>query len=189
VQTRASDLFAGGQTLSVPCRISLSILLEHFYRHELPLEESQPNQVDTPQSVASTPPSNRQAGEARSGRHISHQTSRNITEDNGHEDDNENPSPPVDRSENRTFTQVLAGLDPDSSTLGDSWEPPSGTRRSRRHCIRLQVSSQLALDDEENDDSFIPIFAAACISDPPATDGNSDPKSYKAAIESPHYDE
>jgi hypothetical protein len=133
-------------------------------------KEESKKQIDIPQPVASTPPINRQAGEAGSGRHNSHQTWKNIAEDNGHEEDDETPPPPVDKSKKTTWTGELAGLDHES-ILGDSWEPPAGTRRTRSSCIRLQESSQLAPDVEEYDDYLAPIFAAACISDSSATDG------------------
>jgi len=67
-------------------------------------------------------------------------------------------------------------------SLGDAWKPPGeGSRRNRAGT--LAASAQLALEDEEFED-VIPIHAAAVISDD-HEDGIDNPKSYKAATESP----
>jgi len=184
-------IFREDRRYTAPNAADDAILSDRFFRDVIVPEESKEEskkQIDIPQPVASTPPINRQAGEAGSGRHNSHQTSKNIAEDNGHEEDDETPPPPVDKSKKTTWTGELAGLDHES-ILGDSWEPPAGTRRTRSSCIRLQESSQLAPDNEEYDDYLAPIFAAACISDSSATDSIIDPKSLKAALESSHSDE
>jgi len=68
------------------------------------------------------------------------------------------------------------------TSLGDAWKPPA--EGSRRNCAgKLAEYAQLALEDEEFED-MIPIYAAAAISDD-YEDGIDDPKSYKAATESP----
>jgi len=56
-----------------------AILSDHFFRDVIVPEESKEElkkQIDIPQPVGSTPPINRQAGEAGSGRHNFHQTSK-----------------------------------------------------------------------------------------------------------------
>jgi len=84
-------------------------------------------------------------------------------------------SPPKPKKQSRQ----LAGLE---SSLGDAWKPPAeGSHRNRGG--KLAESAQLALEDEEFED-MIPIYAAAAISND-HEDGIDDPKSYKAATESP----
>jgi hypothetical protein len=78
-------------------------------------------------------------------------------------------------------SRELAGL---VTSLGDAWKPPArGSRRNRTGKVTLAESAQLAFEDEEFED-MIPIYPAAAISDN-HEDGIDDPKSYKAAAESP----
>jgi hypothetical protein len=75
----------------------------------------------------------------------------------------------------------LAGLE---TSLGDAWKPLAES--SRPDCAgrdMIPESAQLALDDEEFED-MIPLYAAGAISNG-HEDGIDDPKSYKAATESP----
>jgi len=75
-------------------------------------------------------------------------------------------------------SRKLAGLE---TSLGDAWKSPAeGSRRNRAG--KLAESAQLALEDEEFED-MIPSYAAAAISDD--HEDGIDPKSYKAATESP----
>jgi hypothetical protein len=75
----------------------------------------------------------------------------------------------------------LAGL---VTPLEDAWKPPAGgSRRNRTGKVALAESAKLAFEDEEFED-MIPIYPAAAISDN-HEDGIDDPKSYKAAAESP----
>ena len=88
--------------------------------------------------------------------------------------DDESPPKPKKKS------QELAGLE---TSLADAWKPPA--EGSRRNCTgkdTLAESAQLALEDEEFED-MIPIYTAAAISDD--HEDAIDPKSYKAATESP----
>jgi len=67
-------------------------------------------------------------------------------------------------------------------SLGDAWKPPAEGSRSN-HAGRVAESAQLALEDEPFE-NIIPIYAAAVISDD-HEDWINDPRSYKAATESP----
>jgi len=90
-------------------------------------------------------------------------------------DDDSPPDPPKPKKKSRK----LAGLE---SSLGDAWKPPAeGSHRNRAG--KVAVTAHLALEDEELED-MIPIYAAAAIYDD-HEDGIDDPKSYKAATESP----
>jgi len=90
-------------------------------------------------------------------------------------DDDSPPDPPKPKTKK---SGELAGL---RTSLGDAWKPPAeGSRRNRAG--KLAESAQLALEDEEFED-MIPIYAAAAISD--NHKDAIDPKSYKAATESP----
>jgi len=91
------------------------------------------------------------------------------------EDSVDDESPPKPKKQSRE----LAGLE---SSLGDAWKPPAEGHHGNRGG-KLAESAQLALEDEEFDD-MIPISAAAAISDD-HEDGINNPKSYKAATESP----
>jgi hypothetical protein len=86
------------------------------------------------------------------------------------------PEPPKPKTKK---SRELAGLE---SSHGDAWKPPAeGIHRNRAG--KLAESAQLALEDEEFED-ILPIYAAGVISDD-HLDGIDDPKSYKAATESP----
>ena len=88
------------------------------------------------------------------------------------------PDPPKPKKK----SQELAGLE---SSLGDAWKPPAeGSRRNRAGKDTLAESAQLALEDEKFED-MIPIDAAAAISNNHDHKDGIDPKSYKAAPESP----
>jgi len=92
-------------------------------------------------------------------------------------DDYSPPDPPKTKKKSRG----LAGLE---TSLGDAWKlPAEGSRQHRAG--KLAESAQVALEDEEFED-MIPIYAAAAISknDDPE-DGIDNPKSYKAATDSP----
>jgi len=67
-------------------------------------------------------------------------------------------------------------------SLRDAWKPPAKGNCPNR-AGKLAKSAQLALEDEEIDE-MVPIFTAAVISDD-HEDGIDNPKSYKAATESP----
>jgi hypothetical protein len=86
-------------------------------------------------------------------------------------------SPPKPKKKSRE----LAGLE---TLLGEAWKPPAeGNRRNRDD--KLAEFAQLALEDEEFRD-MIPIYAAAANSNNhDHQDGIHDPKSDKAATESP----
>jgi hypothetical protein len=73
----------------------------------------------------------------------------------------------------------LAGLE---TSLGEPSKPPAAGSRHNR-AGKLVESAQLALEDEEFED-MIPIYAAGAVSDN-HEDGINNPKSYKAATESP----
>ena len=89
--------------------------------------------------------------------------------------DDSPPDPPKPNKKSRE----LAGLE---TSLGDAWKPPAeGSRRNRAG--KLAESAQLALEHEEFED-MIPMYAVAVISDD-REGGIDDPKSYKAATESP----
>jgi len=89
--------------------------------------------------------------------------------------DNSPPDPPMTKKKSRE----LAGR---QTSLGDAWKPPA--EGSRRSCAdKLAESAQLALEDVEFNE-MIYIYAAAVISDD-HEHGIDDPKSYKAATESP----
>ena len=95
-------------------------------------------------------------------------------------DDDSPPNPPKLKAKK---SRELATLE---SSHGDAWKPPA--EGSRPNCAgkdNLAESAQLALKDEELED-MIPIYAAATISNNhDHEDGINDPKSYKAATESP----
>jgi hypothetical protein len=89
-------------------------------------------------------------------------------------------SPPNPQKPKKKLRE-LAGLE---RALGDGWKPQA--EGSYRNCTgndTLAESAQLALEDQELED-MIPIYAAAAISDD-HEDGINNPKSYKAATESP----
>jgi len=89
-------------------------------------------------------------------------------------------NPPLDPPKLKKKSQKLAGLE---TSLGDAWKPPAeGGRRNHAGKDTLAESAQLALEDEEFED-MIHINAAAAISDD--HEDAIDPKSYKAAPESP----
>ena len=92
-------------------------------------------------------------------------------------------SPPDSPKPKTKKSQQLAGLE---SSLGDAWKPlAEGSHRNRARKDTLAESAQLAPKDEEFED-MIPIYAAAAISNNhDHEDGIDDPKSYKAATESP----
>ena len=93
-------------------------------------------------------------------------------------DDDPPPEPPKPKTKK---SRELAGLE---TSLGEAWKPPAeGSRRNRSGKDTLAESAQLALKDEEFED-MIPIYAAAAISND-HEDGIDNPKSYKAATESP----
>jgi len=75
-------------------------------------------------------------------------------------------------------SRELAGLE---TSLGDAWKP-SAEGSCQNSAGKLAESAQLALEDEEFED-MIPIYAAAAISND--HEDGIDPKSYKAATESP----
>jgi len=105
-------------------------------------------------------------------------TEKQLTERQTEESlDDESPLKPKKKS------RELAGLE---TSLGDAWKPPAeGSRRNRAGKDKLAEFAQLALEDEEFED-MIPIYAAAAISNNhDHEDGIDDPKSYKAATESP----
>ena len=92
-------------------------------------------------------------------------------------DDDSPPDPPKPKKKSRELPSL-------ETSPGDAWKPPAeGSRRNRSGNDTLAESVQLALEDEEFED-IIPIYAAAAISDD-HEDGINDPKSYKAATESP----
>jgi len=86
-------------------------------------------------------------------------------------------------SEAEEKSRELAGVE---TSLGDAWKlPAKGSRRNRAGKDKLPESAQLALEDNEFED-MIPIYAAAAIfNNHNHEDGMDDPKSYKAATESP----
>jgi len=88
--------------------------------------------------------------------------------------DDSPPDPPKPKKKSRE----LAGL---QTSLGDAWKPLAKGSRQHR-AAKLAESAQLAIEDEEFED-MIPINAAASISDD--HEDAIDPKSYKAATESP----
>ena len=92
-------------------------------------------------------------------------------------DDYSPPDPPKTKKKSRG----LAGLE---TSLGDAWKlPAEGSRQHRAG--KLAESAQVALEDEEFED-MIPIYAAAAISkNDDHEDGIDNPKSYKAATDSP----
>ena len=86
------------------------------------------------------------------------------------------PEPPKPEKQSREFADL-------GTSLGDAWKPPAEcSSQNRAGKDTLAESAQLALEDEEFED-MIPIHTAALISD----DHKDviDPKSYKAATESP----
>jgi len=92
-------------------------------------------------------------------------------------DDNSPPDSPKPKKKSRE----TAGLE---TSPADARKPlAKGSHRNRAGKDTLVESAQLALEDEEFED-MIPIYAAAAISDD-HVDGIDDPKSYKAATESP----
>jgi len=92
-------------------------------------------------------------------------------------DDDLPPHPPKPR----TKSWELAGLE---TSQRDALKPPAdGSHWNRAGKDTLAESAQLALEVEELED-MIPIYAAAAISDD-NEDGIDDPKSFKAATESP----
>jgi len=95
-------------------------------------------------------------------------------------DDNPPPEPPKPKTKK---SRELAGLE---TSLGDAWKPPAeGSRQNRSGKDTLAESTLLALEDEEFED-MIPIYTPAAISNNhDHEDGIDDPKSYKAANESP----
>ena len=97
-------------------------------------------------------------------------------------DESLDEDPPPEPPKPKTLkSRELAGLE---TSLGDSWKTPAEGRG--RNCAGkepLAESAELAFEDEEFEDT-IPIYAAAAITDD-HKDGIDDPKSYKAATESP----
>jgi hypothetical protein len=87
-------------------------------------------------------------------------------------------SPPDDLKPKKK-SRELAGLE---TSLGDGKKPPS-ERSHRNRAGKLAESAHLALEDEEFED-MIPIYAADAISND-HEHGIEDPKSYKAAPQSP----
>jgi hypothetical protein len=88
---------------------------------------------------------------------------------------------PADPPKPMKKSRELAG--PEMSR-GEAWKPPAeGSHRNHSGKTTLAEPAQLALEDEEFEDG-IPICAAAAISGD-HDDGIDDPKSYKAAPESP----
>jgi hypothetical protein len=93
-------------------------------------------------------------------------------------DDDSPPDSPKPKKQSRE----LAGLE---TSPGDAWKlPAKGSRRNRAGKDMLAEFAQSALENEEFED-MIPIYTAAAISDD-HEDIIHDPKSYKAATESPH---
>jgi len=92
-------------------------------------------------------------------------------------DDVSPPDPPQPQKKSRE----LAGLE---GSLGDAWKlPAEGSHRNHTGKGRLSESAQLALEDEEFQDMIL-IYTAATVSNN-HEDGIDNPKSYKAATESP----
>jgi len=92
-------------------------------------------------------------------------------------DNDSPPDPPKPKKKSRELAGLETSLE-DASKL-----PAEGSSRNRAGKDTLAESAQLALEDEEFED-MIPIYAAAGISDD-HEDCIDDPKSYKAATESP----
>jgi hypothetical protein len=91
--------------------------------------------------------------------------------------DDSSPDPQKPKKKSRE----LPGLE---TSLGGAWKPPAKcSRRNRAGKVTLAESAQLALEDKELQ-VMIHIYPTAAISDD-HEDGIDDPKSYKAATESP----
>jgi hypothetical protein len=150
-----------GKLYTSPNAADEAILNEHFYRDVI--EEPKPTTTmkksETSQSIEK-PPTGDQISECQMEDPL---------------DDESPPDPLKPKKKSREF----AGLE---TLLGEAWKPPAEVSR-RNLAGKLAESAQLALEDEEFED-MIPIYAAAAISDD-HEDGIDDPKSYKAATESP----
>jgi len=151
-------VFREGKRYTAPNPADEVILNQHFYRDVIVEPTPTKKQSETSHSIEKPP-----TGDGNSKR----QKEEPLDDD----------SPP-DLPKTKKKSRVLAGLE---TSLGDAWKPPAeGSRRNRTG--KLAESAQLALEDEELED-MIPIYAAAAISDDHEDAIN--PKSYKAATESP----
>jgi len=157
---RSRDVvFREGKRYTAPNAADEAILNEHFYRDVIVEPMPTKKQSETSHSIGKPP-----NGDGNSERHTEEPL-----------DDDSPPDPPQLKKKSRE----LAGLE---TSLGEAWKPPAeGSRRNRAG--KLAESAELALEDEEFE-YMIPIYAAAVISDD-HEDGIDDPKSYKAATESP----
>jgi len=152
-------VFREGKRYTAPNAADEAILNEHFYRDVIVEPMPTKKQSETSHSIGKPP-----NGDGNSER----QTEEPL-------DDDSPPDPPQLKKKSRE----LAGLE---TSLGEAWKPPAeGSRRNRAG--KLAESAELALEDEEFE-YMISIYAAAAISDD-HEDGIDDPKSYKAATESP----
>jgi len=159
---RSRDVvFREGMRYTAPNAADKAILNEHFYRDVI----EEPKPTPTKKVSETSQPIKKQPTER--------QTEEPLDDD----------SPPDAPKPTTKKSRELAGLE---TSLGDAWKPPAkGSRRNRTGKNTLAESAQLALEDEEFED-MIPIYAAAAISDNhDHEDGIDDPKSYKAATESP----
>jgi hypothetical protein len=154
-------VFREGNWETAPNAADEAILNEHFYRDVI--EEPKPippmKKSETSQSIEKPP-----TGDGNSECQMQEPL-----------DDDSPPDPPKPNKKSRE----LAGLE---TLLGEAWNPPAGVSH-HNHAGILAESAQLALEDEEFED-MIPIYATAAISED-HEDGIDDPKSYKAATESP----
>jgi hypothetical protein len=151
-------VFREGEWYTEPNAADEAILNEHLYRDVI--KEPKPKPRPSKKESETSQPT----GDGNS----EHQTEKPL--------DYSPPDPPKPRKKSRD----LAGL---AMSLGDAWKPPAeGTRRNRAGKDTLAESAQLALEDEEFED-MIPIYPPAAITDYP--EDAIDPKSYKAATESP----
>jgi len=160
---RTRDMvFREGKRYTAPNAADEAILNEHFYRDVIEEPEPTPNKN---QSETSQPIKKQPTGDGNSERHT--------------EEPLDDKSPPKPKKK----SLELAGLE---TSLGDAWKlPAKGSRRNHAGKDTLPQSVQLALNDEEFED-MIPIYAAAAIfNNHDHEEGIDDPKSYKAASESP----
>jgi len=151
-------VFREGKRYTAQNAADKAILNEHVYRDVI--EEPKPISTPTKKKSETSQPT-------RDG-NSERQTDEPL-------DDNSPPDPPKRKNKSRE----LAGLE---RSLGDTWKLPA-ERSQRNWAGKLAESVQLVLEDEEFED-MIPIYAAAAINDD-HEDGIDDPKSYKAATESP----